>query len=164
MFSEVAVDSQVEAEGKELYRRDYPDVAEDIANSYGTRPRYSTAFGEDHLTVFRGDTEEVFQDLLEDGDLVRDFPIYFTDSEDAAEVYADRKFDDSGRLVLEIEVPYEDVEILDSEQSDIEQGDVEVEPGKLYYVGSNMAPGPTEREMEFVGTEIPEEWYSVRQL
>lgn len=164
MFSEIAVDSQVEAEGIELHRRDYPRVAEDIANNYGTRPRYSTAFGKDHLTVFRGDTEEVFQELFVDGDLVRDFPIYFTDSEDAAEEYADRKFDESGRVILELNVPYADVEVFDGRHSDIEQGDAEFEPGKLHYIGSNMAPGPTEREMEFVGTQVPEEWYSVRQL
>lgn len=158
------VESQIFAEGIEVDSREYPEVAERIAREYGAVPRSHSGFGTDDLTVFRGDNEKVFQELLEDGDLKREFPIYFTDSEDAAITYADRKYDDSDRMVLEMNVPYSDVEVFEGRYSDVERGDADLTPGKLHFIGANMGPGSTGTELEFVATEIPEEWYSVRWL
>lgn len=153
------------AEGIEFVEPEqYPKKAYEIAGELDIDPAEHESFGEDGVTLYRGDTAMVFEDI-DDGDhLRRDFPIYFADNGEDAVGYADAKLDETEKILLEVEVPYEQLEVSGKDQGDIENGSEILEPGTVYFIGSNLALNGGDRHLEFAATEIPKDWVSVESI
>ena len=152
------------AEGIFQVTDDYPDIAYDIAREVNSTPKGHSSFSSDSVRIFRGDVRSVFDELETEEGLERDFPIYFSDTAKSAAEYTHHKIDENDPLLVEAEIPYENIEIYYSESSDIERREVDLEPNTVYLIGSSINVESKGEHMEFVATSIPQEWYSVRNL
>lgn len=130
-------------------------------------------FEREALTLYRGDSGSVINKIRkEDGSLERDFPIYFTSSEeDAVQLYATGKVPgptekteegfrsgevrSSDGYLIEISVPFEAVRYLDhqtSQEIEIEPDKHELEEERMHFMHEFAGSA------EFSATRIPPEW------
>lgn len=124
------------------------------------------------ISLYRGDSVENLEEMgfdpdtkyIENSALSREFPIYFTTSEEEAIDQSLRKRDTDDHYVIEIEVPFESLGRIGSLKP-IEVAtnyeDIKFESDQVYFNQSNRS----RRTLEWIGVEIPEKWVqSIDQL
>lgn len=156
-------ETHVMAEGiRDVDSISYPDKAYLIAGDLSLDPEDHDSFGEEALTVYRGDTEKVTESLRAGGRFCREFPIYFTETERSARIYAQDKIDDTDKVLWQIEVPYENIVVPEENQSVYEQGLVSIPEETFHFIGTNIQGGI--HHLELVASDIPEEWIEIEKI
>lgn len=162
---ETDCEKHVLAEGIEYFEpEEYHRKAYRIAGEMKLDPLKHESFGQESVTLYRGDTVPVFEDMNKEDRLERGFPIYLADTPESATGYTEHKLGDGERILLEVDVPYDDIEIFTGNTMDVESGDAELDQGKIYFLGSNLAQEGGEEHLEFAATEIPKDWVSVSRI
>ncbi|MFB6115892.1 MAG: hypothetical protein ABEK10_00110 [Candidatus Nanosalina sp.] len=153
------------AEGIEFDQdQEYPEKAYKICGELNLDPAEHESFHDEGITLYRGDSLDVFEDLDTGKSLRRDFPFYFADTREAAISYADNKLGDEDNILLEADVRYEDIEIFEGDQIDVERGQAQLDPDKIHFLGVTPSNKGASKHLEFAATRIPREWISVEEI
>lgn len=144
----------------------YPDVLRYVLAELDIlAEEFENADPEDSiLHLYRGDSREnlesygsvEFDTLEPTGDLQKDFPLYFTTSEEEARDHARRKPTDE-RYLLKLEVPFDNLDrIRDMTPVEVARNfeSIELSEETMYHNQANKMRD----SLEWISTSVPQEW------
>jgi len=159
-YSEPGPHASAEVENNLLSGQDLPDAVQEASWAQDVLPSEYEPFSEGVLTLYRGDSASIYEDMETETHLSRKDPIYFVDSRSRAQRYAGMK-DGSEEVLLEVRIPEEYIDTVASlPVNDIEKAhergrDTGMQPDTVYFNDVSMGDG------EWVASEIPKEWVDI---